>query len=88
MTFAAVRLGVYVLVLLFCGFIAAWFESVPGNGTRVKVRLLLWPTLVTWLAISLATLLKVCDRNDYTGLLFFLAALYSVISLSAFAWRE
>ena len=87
-TFVTVRLVVYVLVVVFCVFIALWFESVPGNGSRAKVRLLMLPTLVTWLAISLSTLLKICDKNDYTGYLFFLAALYSVISLAAFTWRK
>lgn len=86
--FITARLCIYVSVTLICFFLAAWFESVPGNGARSKVRLLLLPTLVTWVTITVSTILKIAGYNDNTGYLFFLAGLYSVISLASFVWQS
>ena len=56
-----IRLLIYLATLVFVVVVALWIDSIPGNGGRKGLRLLLFPLIITWLGIFVATILKVCE---------------------------
>lgn len=84
--FLFVRFVVYFIVTLCFGFIIIWFESVPGNGGKRHIRLLLLPGFVTWMVLFIATAMKMVGMNEHTMYLFFGAGIYTVVNLVRFTW--
>ena len=80
-----IRLLIYLATLVFVIVIAIWIESIPGNGGRRGLRLLLFPLVITWLSIFVATLLKLDEvPNAIRVWVFALAGVLTILSLIKF----
>ena len=58
------RLVLYIIALAFVLSSVLTIEAVPGNGSRVGLRLLLWPLMFYAGALVLATATKLCGISD------------------------
>ena len=80
-----IRLLVYLATLVFAFIVALWIDSIPGNGGRKGLRLLLFPLVITWAGIFVATILKVCEvPGKFNVWVLVVAGGFTIVSLIKF----